>query len=226
MNLKVVGENLKFSKASLAFFCAFSLFLSLAYSQANSSQDQGSSQSTINARSALPDESTLPIDDAPAAAAQNGSARLSSGSTLWVFFRMIFVLIVVVACIYLVMNFMRRKMGGEQADDDTFLRKVAQVSVAPGKTVQIVTLLEKAYLIGVTDNSIDLLGEIKDKELVDAMNLNADRKQNVARARNFADVLSLFLNPKNPDTTEGERSASSSISEFFNKQKEKFKNGK
>ena len=124
------------------------------------------------------------------------------------------------------MNFMRRKMGGEQADDDTFLRKVAQVSVAPGKTVQIVTLLEKAYLIGVTDNSIDLLGEIKDKELVDAMNLNADRKQNVARARNFADILSLFLNPKNPSATEGERSASNSISDFFNKQKEKFKNGK
>ena len=217
---------MKVSKITLAFICAFSLFLSLASAQANSSQEQGASQSTINAGSALPDESTLPIGDAAASSSPNGSSRTSSGSTLWVFFRMIFVLIVVVVCIYLVMNFMRRKMGGEQADDDTFLRKVAQVSVAPGKTVQIVTLLEKAYLIGVTDNSIDLLGEIKDKELVDAMNLNADRKQNVARARNFADILSLFLNPKNPSATEGERSASSSISDFFNKQKEKFKNGK
>ena len=93
---------------------------------------------------------------------------------------------------------MRKKMNGDSADDDMFLRKVAQVTVAPGKTVQIVTLLEKAFLIGVTDSSIELLGEISDKELVDAMNLNADKKQNTARARNFNDVLSLFLNPKNP----------------------------
>ena len=220
-----MGENLKFSKASLAFFCAFSLLLGFAHSQGNPSDNPSSSQSTINAGASLPDESTLAITDASG----TGEAALDrprSSSTVWVFFRMIFVLIVVVACIYLLMSFMRRKMGGSIADDDTFLRKVAQVTVAPGKTVQIVTLLERAYLIGVTDNSIDLLGEIKDKELVDAMNLNADRNQNVARARSFSDVLSIFLNPKNPNATAGERSASNSITEFFNKQKEKFKNGK
>lgn len=220
-----MGENLKFSKVTLAFFCAFSLLLGFAHSQGNPSDNPSSSQSTINAGASLPDESTLAITDASG----TGEAALDrprSSSTVWVFFRMIFVLIVVVACIYLVMSFMRRKMGGSIADDDTFLRKVAQVTVAPGKTVQIVTLLERAYLIGVTDNSIDLLGEIKDKELVDAMNLNADRNQNVARARSFSDVLSIFLNPKNPNATAGERSASNSITEFFNKQKEKFKNGK
>lgn len=220
-----MGETLKVSKITLAFICAFSLFLGLARAQANSSNDSISSQSTINAGAALPDESTLAIGDASG----TGAAALDrprSGSTVWVFFRMIFVLIVVVVCIYLVMNFMRKKMGGGIADDDTFLRKVAQVTVSPGKTVQIVTLLERAYLIGVTDNSIDLLGEINDKELVDAMNLNADRNQSVARARNFSDVLSLFLNPKNPNANEGERNASKSITEFFNKQKEKFKNGK
>jgi len=215
---------LKFSKVTLAFFCAFSLFLGLAYSQDNSSDGASVSQSTISAQS-LPDETSLRIEDTAPSAGQTALDRPRT-STAWVFFRMVFVLIVVVVCIYFVMNFMRKKMGGDVPDDDTFLRKVAQVSVAPGKTVQIVTLLEKAYLIGVTDNSIDLLGEIDDKELVDAMNLNADRNQNAARARNFSDVLSLFLNPKNPNATEGERNASKSISEFFNKQKEKFKNGK
>lgn len=227
-----MGETLKFSKVTLAFFCAFSLFIGLAYSQDNSSGDANVSQSTVSAQSTMgadastPDETTLRIDDPAYSGAASTAARPRSASTVWVFFRMVFVLIVVVVCIYFVMNFMRKKMGGGAADDDTFLRKVAQVTVAPGKTVQIVTLLERAYLIGVTDNSIDLLGEISDKELVDAMNLNADRNQNAARARNFSDVLSLFLNPKNPNATEGERNASKSISEFFNKQREKFKNGK
>ena len=206
---------MKFSKKIFAFLCAFSLFAGMAFAQA-AAQSQS-----------LPDETTLLIEDSPAAGAGAAGALPSSGaSTLWVFFRMIFVLIVVVACIYLVMSFMKEKLGGSVADDDTFLRKVAQVTIAPGKTVQIVTLLEHAYLIGVTDNSIDLLGEITDKELVDAMNLNADKKQNAARARNFEEILSLFLNPKSSNATEGERKASSSITDFFKSQKEKFNNGK
>lgn len=210
---------MKFSKKIFAFLCVFSLFAGLVFSQAANS---------AAASQASTDETTMLIDDSSAiggAAASSGSAT-SGASTVWIFFRMIFVLIVVVVCIYLVMSFMRKKIGGSTADDDTFLRKVAQVTIAPGKTVQIVTLLEHAYLIGVTDNSIDLLGEINDKELVDAMNLNADKKQNAARARNFEEILSLFLNPKSSNATEGERKASSSITDFFKSQKEKFNNGK
>lgn len=215
---------MKFSKIIFAL-CAFSLFGSLAFAQAAVIGD-GQAAARTGAAQVLPDESTIPIGDAPAL---SGAAPVPSprgASTLWVFIRMVFVLVAVVACIYFAMNFMRKKMGGGAVDDDTFLRKVAQVTIAPGKTVQIVTLLERAYLIGVTDNSIDLLGEINDKELVDAMNLNADRKQNAARARNFEEILSLFLNPKSSGATEGERKASSSIADFFKKQKEKFGDGK
>ena len=216
---------MKISKSILAFLCAFSIFLGMAYGQASGGEDSASSQTAISSQ-ALPDESSLPIADttAPSGTFSADASEGARSSTLWLFFRMLFALVVVAGCVYLVMNFFRKKMGGSVADDDTFLRKVAQVSVAPGKTVQIVTLLEKAYLIGVTDNSIDLLGEINDRELVDAMNLNADRRQERARARNFNDILSLFLNPKNPAASAGERKASSSISDFFKKQKEKFNN--
>ena len=222
---------MKAFKISLALFCALSLFASFAFGQdapSASGSQSAAAQTGVSAQAqALPDESTLAIADTPAAAGPSAFGQPSGASTVWVFFRMIFVLIVVVVCIYLVMSFMRRKLsGGGQVDDDTFLRKVAQISVAPGKSVQIVTLLERAYLIGVTDNSIDLLGEISDKELVDAMNLNADRNQAKTRARNFADILSLFLNPKNPNATEGERKASTSVADFFKTQKEKLSNGK
>lgn len=220
-----MGETLKFSKIALAFFCAISLLAGFAAAEDDPSTGASLGQTSLSAQ-ALPDESSLAIGDAEANSSSPVSAPSGSGSSVWLFFRMVFVLIVVVVCIYFAMNFMRKKMNGDTADDDMFLRKVAQVTVAPGKTVQIVTLLEKAFLIGVTDSSIELLGEISDKELVDAMNLNADKKQNTARARNFNDVLSIFLNPKNPNATAGERSASKSISEFFSKQKEKLKNGK
>lgn len=212
-----------FSKKKFALLCAFSLLCAFAFSQdsrggANlSAQTQGDE---ISAPS-IPDESTLRIGGASSENyASEGASQNRGGSTIWVFFRMVFVLIVVVICIYFVMNFMKKKMGGGITEDDMFLRKVAAISIAPGKSVQIVTLLEHAYLLGVTENSIDLLGEITDKELVDAMNLNADRNENNARARNFSDVLSIFLNPKNAQSA-GQKKSDANISEFFEAQRKK-----
>lgn len=212
-----------FSKKTFALLCAFSLFCSFAFSQDSQFESDSSAetQSQEISSSSIPDESTLRIG---VASTENPSSETASrnagGSTIWVFFRMVFVLIVVVICIYFVMNFMRKKMDGGITEDDTFLRKVAAISLAPGKSVQIVTLLEHAYLLGVTENSIDLLGEITDKELVDAMNLNADRNENNARARNFSDILSIFLNPKNAQSA-GQKESGANISEFFESQRKK-----
>ena len=38
-----------------------------------------------------------------------------------------------------------------------------------------------------------MLGEIGDKELIQAMNLNADKKANTKKPVNFAEVLDMFL---------------------------------
>ena len=48
-------------------------------------------------------------------------------------------------------------------------------------------------ILGVTDSNINLLGQVEDKELVEAMNLNFDKKQNVKKPMNFADVLDIFM---------------------------------
>lgn len=219
------GVKLNFSKKKFALLCVFSFFCFFSFSQDSQGGSQISSQiqSGENSARQLPDESTLRIGGADGQSSMYVSenpVRNEGGSTVWVFFRMIFVLIVIVVCIYFVMNFMKKKMGGGITEDDTFLRKVAAISIAPGKSVQIVTLLEHAYLLGVTENSIDLLGEITDKELVDAMNLNADRNESTVRARNFSDILSTFLNPKNAQSA-GQKKSDAKISEFFEAQRKK-----
>lgn len=213
-----------FSKKKFALLCAFSLLCVFAFSQDSRDETNLSMQTQGDEISApsIPDESTLRIGGVSSSenSSSEGASQNRGGSTIWVFLRMVFVLIVVVICIYFVMNFMKKKMGGGITEDDIFLRKVAAISIAPGKSVQIVTLLEHAYLLGVTENSIDLLGEITDKELVDAMNLNADRNENNARARNFSDVLSIFLNPKNAQSA-GQKKSDANISEFFEAQRKK-----
>jgi flagellar protein FliO/FliZ len=148
-------------------------------------------QQTQQTESAV-DETTLPINTP-----ENGQSGTSRGTTVWLFVRMILVLALVIACIYGVLWLMKRNTGRVN-NTDQFLRVVSSVTLSPGKSVQIVSLLdEKAYIIGVTDNAVNLIGEVTDKETIDAMNLYADKRADVKKPRNFNDILSIFM-PNGP----------------------------
>lgn len=183
-----MGEQLQYSK--LLKTAAFS-FLLLAVSLSLYAQTQVTEDTRIErTESAAVDESSLPIADP----ALSPSATERPSSTLWLFIRMILVLAVVVACVYAVVYLMKRSMNKDVGEGDQFLRVVSSVSIAPGKSVHVISLLDdKAYLIGVTDNAVNLIGEVTDKETIHAMNLYADTRQNVRRPRNFGDILSIFM---------------------------------
>ena len=136
-----------------------------------------------------------------AAASENGNASgqtissessstAASGetSTVWLFVRMILVLVLVIACIYGIVWLLKKSMR-PGAENDPYLKKTASITLSPGKTVQIVTLQDKAYLLGVSDSSITLISEIEDKELVDAMNLNTPVGGNSKKPADFASLL-------------------------------------
>ena len=86
-----------------------------------------------------------------------------------------------------------------------FLKKAASLTLSPGKTVHVVTLQDHAYIVGTADNSINLLGEIKDKELIDALNLQSEVFPG-KRAPDFASLLSLFM-PKPKKQEESKKPA-------------------
>ena len=117
-------------------------------------------------------------------------------SSVWLFVRMILVLILVIVAIYALMKFFKKKSTEVKSSDD-FLRSVSSLSFGPGISVEIVTLIDKAYVLGVTEKSINLIAEIDDKELIESLNLNHDKKSNVSKPINFAEVLDMFVNPKN-----------------------------
>lgn len=131
-------------------------------------------------------------DSFDAADSISSSSSTSLGPGIGSFIRMILVLIIVIVLIVGLFWFLKRKTNVITNDDD-YLRRVAAINLAPGKSVQVVTLIDKAYLIGVTDDSITLLGEINDDELIKAMNLTADKKANTKKPATFADVLDMFL---------------------------------
>lgn len=136
-------------------------------------------------------EESIVLTDEVTADSQPASSYKGS-STIGMFIRMIIVLIIVVGLIYGVLWFIKKKTNVIKTDDE-YLRRAAYINIAPGKTVEVITLIDKAYLIGVTEDNITMLGEIHDDELIKAMNLSADKKNNTKKPATFADVLDMFL---------------------------------
>ena len=134
------------------------------------------------------DESALPVPDAPA-------LRAERNSTLSMLLQLIISLAAVCALIYGVLYFIRRSKQFTAADDP-FLKNVASLPLAPNKTLYIVTLIDKAYLIGASDASLSLIAEITDKELIDAMNLHA--AQTAAPKQSFSSLLQTFFPAAKP----------------------------
>ena len=138
------------------------------------------------------DESALPVQDVPA-------PRSSRSSTFFLLFQLIISLAVVCVLIYGVLYFIRRSKQFSAADDP-FLKNVANLPLAPNKTLYIVTLIDKAYLIGASDASLSLIAEITDKELIDAMNLHA--AQTPGPKQNFSSLLHTFFPAAKPKETD------------------------
>ncbi len=150
-----------------------------------------SQNQTTQSEAPLTEESIV-ISDTNTAESGTAAAAYKGPSTAGMFIRMIVVLIIVVGLIYGVLWFIKKKTNVVKTDDD-YLRRAAYINIAPGKTVEVITLIDKAYLIGVTEDNITLLGEIHDDELIKAMNLSADKKNNTKKPTTFSDVLDMFL---------------------------------
>ncbi len=156
---------------------------------------------------------------------QNGtedSSSQKSPSTVWLFIKMIFALAVVIGIAYVVFHLMKKTMKTGN-DNDPFLRRVSQLTLSPGKSVQVITLQDSAFLIGVSDENINLIGKVDDKELVNAMNLYADKNENVSKPRSFREILDIFMPGSSKEGEENlfENDAGSSTEEI-KKQREKF----
>ncbi|MBQ6781917.1 MAG: flagellar biosynthetic protein FliO [Treponema sp.] len=175
--------NISFRLAALCMLLA--VFISGGFAQNTEAQTSATADETQITLSTPESAITFNTADTPSADVPN------TPSTIWLFIRMILVLAVVVAAIYGVV-FLMKKGFRPRPDDDPFLRKVSQITLSPGKTVQIVTLFNHAYLIGVTDGSINLLGEITDEQFVNSMNLYADQQTQVSKPRSFEDILNIF----------------------------------
>lgn len=161
------------------------------------------------------DEQALTLAD-PAAGNANGAAGTGSSSIVPYIFRMIIVLALVIAAIYGLYALLRRS-SRQRAPSDSYLRVLATTNLAVGRSLHVVALGDKAWLIGATDAAVSPIAEIADKELIDALALRAAESPETPR-REFGSMLMSLLGKK------GTRSSTSAdASEFFSKQRDRLK---
>ncbi len=123
---------------------------------------------------------------------QESGQTASQPSTFFLFLKMVFALGIVLFLAYIAVRLLKR--GNKiVSSDDPFLRHVSHLSLSTTRSVDVVTILDHAYILGVSDNSVNLIGQIDDAELVNSMNLYADKNDNTNRPKSFEDILSIFM---------------------------------
>ena len=195
-----MGVSTKIS-VKIIFVLLFSIiFVSFLGAQEVASQPENSAPvSELKQR-----ESELPIADD--SSVEQTEDYVGQTGSVWFFVRLILVLILVIACIYAIV-WLLRKSGNPKFAPDPYLKKVASLNLGPGKSVYIVSTPTQAFMVGVTENSVNKIGEITDKDLIDMMNINVE-KQPTEKPKDFASILSKFFNS-------GTNSKSGSFSSYF-----------
>lgn len=124
----------------------------------------------------------------------NSVVPVSAVSSIWVIIRTILTLAIVAVAIYGIVYFLK-KSSGKIANKDPFLKVLASTHLGSGRYAHVVSVGTRAWLVGCGDGGgVRPIGEIEDKDLLDAMLLEEARKstQETSTFSDFKSIISRF----------------------------------
>jgi len=121
-------------------------------------------------------------EDAPPAA--------RTTSSVWPIIRMILVLALCAVAVYGIVFFLKRS-SKKTVSSDPFLKILATVHLGVNRYAHVVSVGSKAWLLGSSDGGVNLIGEVEDKEIIDAMLLEESKKAAEPQGR-FPDFISML----------------------------------
>ncbi|RIU96356.1 flagellar biosynthetic protein FliO [Oceanobacillus picturae] len=141
-----------------------------------------------------------------------------SGSMLFDLIKMFFALVLVLALIYVLLKFLNKR--NKLFTKVRALESLGGVSVGQNKSVQIVRLGDRFYLLGVGDN-VELLQEITDE------NVKADLiRQDEAQQQGTGGILADLFQSKGKSTTSTMKSDGPDFKGLFSGELKKLKNNR
>jgi flagellar protein FliO/FliZ len=131
------------------------------------------------------DETTLAIG-LPDEEASDGEGSLSVFSA-WDFIRMVLILAAVIGAIYGIFYLLRRS-GNPKFQETRLIRVLSSKTLTGARALHLVEVGNQIFLVGTSENAVNLVSEILDKETVDGLKLQAANVDGAER-RNFASLL-------------------------------------
>ena len=129
---------------------------------------------------------SLDENDGGTAAAADGA-----GTSTWAVVRMVLTLALAAAAVYGVVFFIRRS-SRKTVYNDPFLKILSSAHLGSNRYVHIVAVgNNKAWLLGSSDGGVNLIGEVEDKDVLNAMLLE-DSKKIDETTGHFPDFLSVL----------------------------------
>lgn len=135
------------------------------------------------------DETTLSLGTQGGSQTQPG-ASAGSDTTAY-FLRMIIVLALILGVIYVIFRLMKKSQK-PRMEVDSSIKVLATASLGQGRAVHLVGIGGKAWLLGSAEQSVSLIAEVEDRELLDGLELKAATETVRPRA-DFSSLLSGFL---------------------------------
>ena len=109
----------------------------------------------------------------------------------WAVFRVILTLAVVAVAIYGLVYFIKRASRG-RVTQDPFLKVLASMPLGTTRSVHVISVGLRAWLVGTAENGVNVISEIDDKEILDEMFLEESRKSAEAASGRLMDFKALL----------------------------------
>lgn len=184
-----MGGSLKHHLAILSALVLAGVFCMPLYAQESSAPSSVTADSPSAGDGLAIDETSLRLDDE--AAADTLVQNREGSSSAWALVRAILVLAVLAFLVWLLLYFIRRR-AAKQAGASPHLKILATTSVALNRHVHVIGLGTKAWLVGSSENAVNLIAEIEDQELIDQLRLEDSRRSSLDAtvAGNFSRLFS------------------------------------
>ena len=114
-----------------------------------------------------------------------------AGPSIWDAFKMIIVLALCVAAIYGVVFIFKRISRKQTPSTDPYLKVLANSHLASSRYVHVVAVGTKAWLVGSSEGSVNLISEIEDQDIINSM-LHAEATKGTQTPGRFPDFLSVL----------------------------------
>jgi flagellar protein FliO/FliZ len=115
-----------------------------------------------------------------------------SGPSTWIVVRAILILALSAAAIYGIVFFLK-KASKKTVSGDPFLKLLASAHLGSNRYAHIVSVGNKAWLLGSSDGGVNLIGEIDDKDLINSMLLEESKRSAEAPGKlDFGSLLRRF----------------------------------